>query len=285
MKLAIASGKGGTGKTTVALCLAWASQDPVCYADCDVEAPNGHLFLRPRIQTREESRMMVPRVDESVCTFCGKCAEACRFNALAVLPGSVMIFDELCHGCGGCVMACPERAIREETRTIGIVEKGFSDEIAFISGKLNVGEAMSPPLIRAVKKSLPANRICIIDAPPGTSCPMIAAVRDADACLLVTEPTPFGLNDLKLAVETVRALEIPFGVVINRDGIGDSRVEDSCRGEGITVVARIPENRDIAEAYAKGRIAVDAVPDLAPLFLKIWGFARNLAGYQKAVSL
>lgn len=285
MKLAIASGKGGTGKTTVALCLARVASESVCYADCDVEAPNGHLFLRPRIESREEIRVMVPRVDESRCTYCGKCREVCRFNAIAVLPKSIMIFDELCHGCNGCVLACPERAMREESRPIGTVEHGQADGIVFIQGTLNVGEAMSPPLIRAVKKLMPADRICVIDAPPGTSCPMIAAVRDADVCLLVTEPTPFGLNDLKLAVETVRILGLPFGVVINRDGIGDGRVDDYCRSQGISVVARIPESRAIAEAYAKGRIAVDTAPDLAPLLNDVWDFTRNLVGHGKAASL
>jgi len=282
MNLAIASGKGGTGKTTVALCLARVSCEPVCYADCDVEAPNGHLFLRPKIEAREEIRVMVPRVDESLCTYCGKCREVCRFNAIAVLPKSVMIFDELCHGCGGCVLACPERAMREESRPIGNVEKGSADVVAFVQGTLNVGEAMSPPLIRAVKKRLPVDRTSIIDAPPGTSCPMIAAVRDADVCLLVTEPTPFGLNDLKLAIETVRALGLPFGVVINRNGIGDGRVDDYCREEGISVVARIPESRAVAEAYAKGRIAVDIAPQLTSLFQDTWDFARRFTGHRKA---
>ncbi|NLH48988.1 MAG: 4Fe-4S binding protein [Myxococcales bacterium] len=284
MILAIASGKGGTGKTTLAVSLAAIVDKPVTYVDCDVEEPNGHLFLLPHLEDKEEITVPVPRVDHSRCTFCGKCREVCRFNAIAVLPQSVMIFDELCHGCGGCALVCPEKAIREQPRPIGTIENGRAGRIAFVEGTLKVGEAMSPPLIRAVKQRLPKGGRCVIDAPPGTSCPMIAAVRDADVCLLVTEPTPFGLNDLKLAVETLRALGRWFAVVINRDGIGDHRVEDYCRAEGISIAARIPESRAIAEAYSRGRIAVDAVPEIAPQLRDIWRLVEQVAAPEKVAT-
>jgi MinD superfamily P-loop ATPase len=275
MKIAIASGKGGTGKTTVATNLAAVVARGVWYADCDVEEPNGHLFLRPEIENTLPFNVAVPVVDYDRCTFCGECHTACRFNAIAVLPKSVMIFHELCHSCGGCKLACPEKAISEEPRRTGIIEEGQAGHIHFIHGRLNIGEAMSPPLIRAVKEKLPEKDTVIIDSPPGTSCPVIAAVKDTDVCLLVTEPTPFGLNDLILAVEMVRTLGIPFGVIINRDGIGDRGVEDYCTGENIPIVARIPDTRAIAESYSKGDLAIDAVPELRPVFRSILDWAER----------
>lgn len=268
MIISIASGKGGTGKTTVATNLVAVTTGAV-YADCDVEEPNGHIFLKPEFDTREPVYSLVPRVDHSRCTFCGKCQEACRFNAIVVLPKSVMVFDELCHSCSGCMLACPEDAIHEEAREIGVVEQGRSDGILFVHGTLSIGEAMSPPVIRAVKKTLPPDGLVILDAPPGTSCPAVTSVQGTDACLLVTEPTPFGLHDLKLAVEMVRALGVPFGVVINRDGAGDDRVDVYCRTEGIPVLARIPESRELAVAYSKGILAIKALPAMKSIFEKL----------------
>jgi MinD superfamily P-loop ATPase len=266
IRIAIASGKGGTGKTTVATNLAAVAGPGVCYADCDVEEPNGHLFLHPEIETSHEIATLVPRVDPTLCDSCGDCSAACRFNAIAVLPKSVMIFDELCHGCGGCVYACKTRAIHEEPRPIGVVETGRAGTIDFVQGRLNVGEPMSPPLIRAVKNRLPQHGLILLDAPPGTSCPVIAAMHDTDFCVLVTEPTPFGLNDLVLAVELVRTLGLPHGIVINRDGIGDDKVEVFCREQGVPILARIPDSREVAEAYSRGEIAVDVVPGTKRIF-------------------
>jgi len=269
MIVSIASGKGGTGKTTVAISLLQVATGEAVYADCDVEEPNGRLFLRPEIAGEYDCTVPLPVVDYTKCTFCGRCREACRFNAIAVLPKSVMIFQELCHGCGACVMACPERAISERERPIGVVAHGTAGNAGFVEGCLNVGEAMSPPVIRQVRKHVGREGLVLIDAPPGTSCPVIAAVNNTDFCLLVTESTPFGLHDLKLAVAMVRALGLPHAVAINRAGLGDRRVHDYCAAEGLEILAEIPNDRRIAEAYAHGRTAVEELPELRPLFEKL----------------
>jgi MinD superfamily P-loop ATPase len=269
MKIAIASGKGGTGKTTVAVNLARiiSKHGPVQYVDCDVEEPNGNLFLKPDIITRIVSATIpVPVVNPELCIHCGACSNLCQFHAIAALPKLTMVFAELCHGCGGCERICPEKAISEIGRPIGIVECGMSGSIAFVYGRLNVGEAMSPPLIRTVQEYISIDKTVIIDAPPGTSCPVIATIKDCDVVMLVTEPTPFGLNDLKLAVEMVRVLNIPLGVVINRADMGDDQVEHYCDEEGIAVWGRIPHDRQIAEAYSRGEIAVDVLPKTRVFF-------------------
>jgi len=270
MKVVIASGKGGTGKTTVAVNLAAVTEGPVTYVDCDVEEPNGHIFLKPTIETTKAVGIPVPVVDKEKCTGCGRCAEVCRYNAIACIKDTVLVFAELCHGCGGCTFACPVHAISEADHVIGVVERGRANGIAFIQGRLNVGVAMSPPLIRAAKRALAPDGTVIIDAPPGTSCPVIAAVRGSDFVVLVTEPTPFGLHDLTLAVETIRQIAIPFGVVINRCDAGDARVHAYCASEGIPILLEIPEDRRIAEAYSRGRILVDAMPELRSLFVALW---------------
>ncbi len=274
MIISVASGKGGTGKTTIATSLA-LSVGEVQFLDCDVEEPNGHIFLKPQINIWLSVGIPVPEVDQSKCTFCGKCAEICEFNAIVVIKKKVLFFPELCHGCGGCSYICPENAIKEVERKIGVIERGNSDKIDFIHGILNVGEPMAPPLIRQVKKRLHNNSNSIIDASPGTSCPVVEAVKESDFCLLVTEPTPFGLNDLKLAVEMLRKLTIPFGVVINCADIGDAEVEKYCEREDIPVLMSIPWDRRIAEAYSRGIPLIEALPEFQNRFSQLYSTIRE----------
>lgn len=264
MRLAIASGKGGTGKTTVATNLAWVASRNGCsvaYVDCDVEEPNGHLFLRPHITSSSPAGRLHPVVEQTRCTHCGLCGEICQFSAIVCIGEKVLVQPELCHACGGCVLVCRPDAIREELRITGRLEAGAAGPIQFIRGLLNVGEAMSAPLIRQVKAAAPEADLVIIDSPPGTSCPVIESIRGADFVLLVTEPTPFGLNDLKLAVDMVRALKLPFGVCVNRAGHGESETQAYCRSQGIAIVAEIPDDRAVAEAYSRGLLACEAVPE------------------------
>lgn len=264
IKLAIASGKGGTGKTTLAVALAQASLSPVHLLDCDVEEPNSHLFVKPQFNAQQTVNVAVPKLDNTLCTHCGQCADFCQFNALVCLPQKTMIFSELCHSCGGCMRVCPTHALSEVDKKVGIIEHGQSGHISLVKGTLDVGQAMSPPVIRAVKKQIDPNQLTIIDCPPGTSCPMITAVRDADFVLLVTEPTPFGLHDLTLAVETLRQLKLPFGVILNRSDIGDQGVVNYCRQQPIPIMLQIPDAREVAVAYSKGKGLLDALPELRP---------------------
>ena len=273
MIISVASGKGGTGKTTVAtnLALSLDGNIPVTFLDCDVEEPNAHLFLKPHIKSTQSIGIPVPEIDKSKCNYCGKCAEICAYNAIAVIKKQVLVFPELCHGCGGCSLLCPENAISEREREIGIIEEGEvlsqnASSISFFHGKLNIGEPMAPPLIRAVKKKVNSDGINIIDVPPGTSCPVIEAVKGSDFCILVTEPTPFGLNDLELAVETLRKLKISFGVVINRADLGDSKMDSYCVKENIPILMRIPFKKEIAMAYSKGIPIIDELPEYKEKF-------------------
>ena len=275
LRIAVASGKGGTGKTTVAVNLAVVAAlrdgTPVGYVDCDVEEPNGHIFLEPRMTTRETVTVPVPTVDESICTACGECSRVCQFKAIVVIIDKVLTFPELCHGCGGCTLACPVGAITETPRGVGVVETGYAStsrrendsRIHFVHGVLNVGEAMPIPVIRAVKERVPDTPLVFLDAPPGTSCSMVESVRDADFVLLVTEPTPFGLNDLAIAVDTVRELGLAAGVVVNRHGAGDERIRSYCRDEGIDILAEIPDDRRVAEVYSRGGIVAEELPEFA----------------------
>ncbi len=259
LKISIASGKGGTGKTTFAtnLAVALAGQSKhVTYVDCDVEEPNGRLFLRPEIKSAENVYSMIPKVDLDKCTYCGLCSEICQYNAIAVLADNVMVFPSLCHSCGGCFHICPEKAITEIPRPIGEIRTGKGYGVEFLDGSLNIGEALAPPVINEVKRRIPDSELVIIDAPPGTSCPVIEAIQGSDYLILVTEPTPFGLNDLKMAVEMVRQLGIQFGVIINRCDIGNDLTESYCLTENIDILSRIPFDRKMAEMYSAGEMPV-----------------------------
>jgi MinD superfamily P-loop ATPase len=269
MKIAIASGKGGTGKTTIATNLAVSlarAGRAVQYLDCDVEEPNGHIFLKPHIDCVEEVTVGVPQVDESKCTGCGRCGQLCQYSAIVYIQKHVLTFEQLCHSCGGCMAVCPESAITEKQRKIGVAEYGAVDGVAFGHGKLDIGAIQTPALIRHVKRHAMDDALVILDAPPGTSCPVIEAVKGTDFVLLVTEPTPFGLNDLELAVGMIRALRLPFAVIINRCDMGDSGVAQYCRRDRIDVVMEIPNERRIAEAYSCGRMMVDVLPEYAGQF-------------------
>jgi MinD superfamily P-loop ATPase len=273
--LSIASGKGGTGKTTIAVNLA-LSLERVQLLDCDVEEPNAHIFLKPTIEETLPAVIPVPRVDLKKCTYCGQCNEACEFHAIVVVKESVLTFDELCHGCGACAYVCPQDAIHEIGREIGRIEIGHAGKIRFIHGILNVGEPMATPVIRREKALMDRSDITILDAPPGTSCPVIETVRGSDVCLLVTEPTPFGLNDLELAAGMVKKMGVPMGVVINRADRGDQGVEDFCRREGIPVLMKIPMDRKIAELYSRGIPVVENLPAYRRKFLKLFEEIREL---------
>jgi MinD superfamily P-loop ATPase len=277
MIIAVASGKGGTGKTTIATNLAKSIGNGVQLIDCDVEEPNSHLFLNPHIEKSEEVYVPRPNVDLEKCTYCGECAKICRFSAIVVVKEHVLAFPELCHGCGGCSKVCPEEAISEMPKSIGILEQGESHLVGFIHGRLKVGEAMSPPLIKTARALANANGVVIIDSPPGTSCPVIAAVKGSDFCILVTEPTPFGLNDLELAVEVVRELGIPSGVVINRSDIGDLAVQEFCEGRSIPILMEIPEDRQIAEAYSRGEMMIDIIPAYKDKFKKLYATIERIS--------
>jgi MinD superfamily P-loop ATPase len=267
--LAIASGKGGTGKTTVSVNLARVFGPDVQLLDCDVEEPDDHLFLKGTQRGEEPVTIPVPQVDESLCDGCGECGRFCEYHAIVSFGATALVFPEMCHGCGGCAKVCPKKAIRETGHRIGVVEIMESGNVTLIQGRLDVGVAMSPPLIRAVKARLCEGTPAILDAPPGTSCAVIAALRGADFVALVTEPTPFGLHDLKLAVDMVRELRIPFGVVVNRVGIGDDRVHIFCRTEGIPILLEIPDDRRIAEAYSRGELIVEALPEYLAHFERL----------------
>jgi MinD superfamily P-loop ATPase len=274
LKIAIASGKGGTGKTTIATNLAMflsGAGRKVCYADCDVEAPNGHIFLKPHISRRRAVSIPVPEVDEAKCTGYGECGQICQYSAIVCIRQEVLTFHQLCHGCGGCTLVCPVEAIREVPREIGAIEEGSSNGVDFVHGKLNIGEPMAPPLIREVKKSLPPDAETVIDAPPGTSCPVIEAVKGADYVVLVTEPTPFGLNDLKLAVEMTCQLGLPFGIVINRSDIGDDRVAAYAANESIAILLEIPDDRQVAEAYSRGEAVLSLGNKYKDMFSRLMG--------------
>jgi MinD superfamily P-loop ATPase len=278
MIISIASGKGGTGKTTVATNMAVSIGSNVQLLDCDVEEPNSHLFIRPIFEDTQAITTPVPEVDESKCTLCGKCGEICQFKAIVVLGNTVLAFEELCHSCGGCMRVCPEGAIKEKDRMLGTIQKGQRNGLEFVNGTLRIGEAMSPPLIKKVRAFSRQGGVTIIDAPPGTSCPVIASMKGADFVILVTEPTPFGLHDLKLAVGAVRILGIPCGLVINRSDMGDDKVRIYAKQESVPIMMEIPFDRAIAEAYSRGELMVEQMPEWRERFFELYKRIEEIVG-------
>lgn len=290
MIITVASGKGGTGKTTVAVSLALslanngerAAENQPLLLDCDVEEPNVALFLRPTIQQSWDVGLLIPRVDHEKCTFCGRCAEVCQYHAIAVVGQKVLVFPELCHGCGSCTLNCEPGAISEVLNVLGTIDHGRAGPVEFGQGTLNIGQPMSVPIIRQLKKKfIPSDhnrRPIILDASPGAACPVVESMRDADVVLLVTEPTPFGLHDLKVAVEVARdEMNLPVAVVINRYGVGDQGVEEYCAAENIPILMRIPLDRRIAEAYSEGIPPVEALPEYRKKFVALYAAIEQLA--------
>ena len=279
MRIAIASGKGGTGKTTVAvnLALSLAAHQSVQLVDCDVEEPNDHIFLHFRADQVRSVGKLLPRVDENLCAYCGKCAEVCEFKAIAIIGNKVLVYNDLCHGCGLCAMVCPTGAITETPHELGIIESGEADGFQFARGVLNIGEVMATPIIHELKDELDPNHLAILDAPPGTGCPTIAAIHGADIALLVTESTPFGLHDLRAAVGVARSLAVPVAVIINRYGIGDDRVERYCAAEGIPIVLKIPFSREIASLYSRGIPFVKELAEWKDRFIVLYEALKKVA--------
>jgi MinD superfamily P-loop ATPase len=308
MIISIASGKGGTGKTTVATNLSCSLEIPVKILDCDVEEPNSHLFLNPTITGKENVIAPIPEIDDTKCTYCKKCMDICRFGAIAVIGKKVITFPELCHSCGGCFAICPEGAVMEKDRILGIVETGFvnpdfinpevinpdfvqpesadkgtgkANTIQFAQGLMDIGQVMAPPIIKQVRTHADSKGLTIIDAPPGTSCPVIAAMKGVDFVLLVTEPTPFGLHDLTLAVETVKILDIPHGLVINRASMGNDDVKAYAQKEGIPILMEIPFDRKIATAYSKGELIISCLPEYKEKFSNLYDQIKTLVAQRR----
>ncbi len=277
MIVVVASGKGGTGKTSVAVNMA-LSIEKVQFLDCDVEEPNAHILLHPKINRTEPVYVLVPVVNEELCDHCGKCAEFCQSNAVFVSPEKVLIFPGLCSSCGGCAIVCPKKAINEEKHRIGMLEFGSAGDLELVYGELDVGEPMAVPVIREVKRQIKGDKTVILDSPPGTSCPVIETVKGSDFCVLVTEPTPFGLHDLKITVEVLRDMGVPFGVVVNRAGLGDKKVYDYCKEKNIPILLEIPYQRKIAELYSRGIPFSLEMPEWKPKFQKLFDDVRRLAG-------
>lgn len=275
MQIAVASGKGGTGKTTIAtsLALSLARLAKVRYFDCDVEAPNGHLFLNPVFSEKSDAVIRIPQIQIEKCTACGRCVEVCQFHALAKVGKNILVFPQLCHGCGSCTWNCPENAIIEIPNPIGVLEKGAGlENIEFFQGQLTISEPMPTPIIRQLKKlhSPLADTIDILDAPPGASCSAVETLRGVDFVLLVTEPTPFGLHDLKQMLGILSDMNLPSGLIINRDGIGDGGLDQFCKQQNLHVLLRIPFDRRIAEGTAQGKALVHLFPEYFQIFTDVF---------------
>jgi MinD superfamily P-loop ATPase len=277
MKVVVASGKGGTGKTSVAVNLA-LSTGAEQVLDCDVEEPNVHIFLKPGATESQPVELLVPRIIEEKCTYCRRCAEFCQYNALFVAGETAMVFPELCHSCGGCKLVCPEDAIEEAPRVIGKIFKGMACGVELVYGELNIGEPLAVPIISKVKEQAKREGLVILDAPPGSACPVVEAVHGSDFCLMVTEPTPFGLHDLEVATEVVRQLGVPMGVVVNFAGIGDRGVYEFCERQGIPVLMEIPFDRRIAELYSRGVPFTEEMTEWRPRFHRLLDEMEELAG-------
>lgn len=275
MIISVASGKGGTGKTSIAVALAASLTEPVQLLDCDVEAPNGHIFLKPHWEQKKTIYAQVPQVEEARCTYCRACSQLCQFKAILVLGETILTFPDMCHDCGGCFLVCQAGALSPAQKELGEIAEGWSGPIHFVHGRLRVGQPMAPPLIREVKKRIDRKKIAILDAPPGTSCPVIQTVKGSDYTILVTEPTPFGLYDLKLAVEAIGALKIPLGVILNRADIGDQGVQDFLKSRGIPLLMAIPFDRRIAEGYARGCSLVEIYPEWQEKFRTLFQTIRK----------
>jgi len=268
MKIVVASGKGGTGKTLVAINLA-LSVDADQVLDCDVEEPNDYIFIKPLDTISESVKLLVPEIDESKCNYCRKCAEFCQFNALFVVGETALVFPELCHSCGGCKLVCPTDAITEKPRGIGEIFIGDVNGMELVYGKLNIGEALAVPIISAVKEKAKTQGLVILDSPPGTSCPVVESVMGTDFCVMVTEPTPFGLHDLEIAVKVIMELDIPLGVIVNFAGIGDRGVYDYCEKMNLPILMEIPYDRKIAELYSKGIPFIEEMPEWREKFQEL----------------
>ncbi len=281
MVISVASGKGGTGKTTIAANLAWAAStlEPVTFLDCDVEEPDAHFYLKPEWVGEEDVCTPVPVVDPSRCDGCGRCAEFCRYNALAAIKGDVLVFGELCHGCGGCALACPFKCITYADRRTGIVREGTRGGVRLFQGLLDVGEPVAVPVLKRVKEHKADQGLTVIDSPPGTSCPMVNAIMDSDYCILVTEPSPFGKHDLDLAHRAATELGVPHGVLINRSSPNDAVIDDYCEKEGLDILGRIPYSRALAEACSRGELRTEMDETWS------WRFIKILEEVQKACLL
>ena len=267
IRIAVASGKGGTGKTLIATNLA-AMTDGSLLVDLDVEEPNCHIFTNAVSESEEPAYRPVPKVDDDLCTLCGRCAEVCEFHAIVVLPKKVMVFDELCHGCGACTMLCPDGAIEERDHLMGAVVRAKGGILNLLYGRLKVGEVSAPSLIRKVKKALPPDTVTIIDCPPGTACTAVESIRGSDICVLVTEPTPFGLHDLKLALNVTKKLDIPTMVFINKEGLPGPDIRKFCESIDMPIAGTLPLDRRIAEIYSKGGL-ISNFPEYASVFSEL----------------